>query len=61
MMMHTHFEGEKLARERNPFRITLAGRIMIASLAVAMIGTLFAMIINHLEHAETAFRLAARV
>lgn len=60
-IIHPPVDGEHLARRNDPLRITPAGRIMLASLAIAMMGTLAALILRSLAHAETAYQLASRV
>ena len=53
--------GQHLARDQNPFRITPAGYVMLTSLATAMMGALFGLILQAMNHAETAYQLASRV
>lgn len=60
-IIHPPFDGEALARAKNPPRVTLAGKILLTSLAIVLMCTVSSMIIRHLAEAETAWQIAARV
>ena len=61
IIIHPPFDGERLVRAKNPPRVTLAGKILLGSLAIVAICTVSSMIISHLATVETAYQLAARV
>lgn len=60
-IIHPPIDGQHLAREKNPPRVSLAGKILLTSLAIVLMCTISSMIIRHLAEAETAYQLAARV
>jgi len=60
-MHKTTFTGTHLARQQNPIRMTWPERIMIASLAAAMIFALAGLVLNELNNAEIAYQLDQRV
>lgn len=61
IIIHPPFDGERLARAKNPPRVPLAGKILLASLAIVAMCTVSSMIIRHLATAEAAYQIAARV
>ena len=60
-IVHPPFDGEALARAKTPPRVTLAGKILLTSLAIVALLTASSMLIRHLATAEAAYQLAARV
>lgn len=60
-IIHAPFDGKHLTRAKNPPRVTIAGKILLGSIALTLALTVTNMIIRHLNHAEAAWQMASRV
>jgi hypothetical protein len=60
-IIHPPFDCEKLSRAKNPPRVSLAGKILLGAIALTLALTVSSMLIRHLQAAEAAYQLAARV